>query len=105
MNFSFPSLSSDVLEQLQSLQSQIRALTTLVHEVQQKQELTQKRVKIIHSLFNEYKSEKDTVYDFLNKQLSKINIEILNEQKIAALEAKLHYLESRLGQSSSRTKN
>lgn len=93
MNFSFPSISSDISTHLQTLESQVQALTALVQDLQKKQESTEKRVRIIHSLFNEYKSEKDTVYDFLNKQLSKINIEILNEQKIAALEAKMHLLE------------
>ena len=93
INFSFPSVSSDILESIHSLEDQVRQLQNSLVEIKQSQEKTTKRVNIIHSLFNEYKCEKDTVYDFLNKQLGKINLEMMNEQKISLLEGKVQDIE------------
>ena len=88
-NFYYPSIQNDIGECLRDIHDRMQRLEKTVNQLQTTQCQLNKRMQIIHNLFNEYKSDKDTLYDFLNKQLGKINVEMINEQKIYTLEQKI----------------
>lgn len=96
MNIHFPSINTDIIHELEKTNTRIENLETKIDTIIQNQDNFQRKINIIHDLFNKYKNDKDTIYTILNKQLNKINIEILNEQKIDQLKHKLSNLEKKL---------
>lgn len=102
-NFYYPSIPNDICERVKVIEERLNNVDKDMDSVKTEQILINKRIKIIHNLFNEYKSDKDTLYDFLNKQLGKINMEMLNEQKIVHLERQLSALKSQLKYNANQT--